>query len=217
MLGLVSTWTTWNWIWFELLCVLALAEFGPLSDFTARKWVHMASGFMMLYLDPADWLARYFVYSVVVSSLVMVWEIGPLPFKFRYAKARDVGITVYLLIVAAFFYTQTSLWIIMPVFFADPAGAVVGKFLTKHMGHSINFRWNGEKTIFGTLAVFAVAFLTLTYGEIREKLLLAGVIAFAEGLSKDYDNLLIAGVVLIGYTWVEGKQPFQLPAQRIEL
>ena len=49
---------------------------------------------MMLYLDPFDWRSRYFVYSVVISSLLMVWEVTPI--KFRYARTQDVGMTVYL-------------------------------------------------------------------------------------------------------------------------
>lgn len=56
------------------------------------------SGFMMLFLDPRDPLARYFVYTVVVSSLMMVWELGA-PFKFRYSRSRDIGITVYLVLL----------------------------------------------------------------------------------------------------------------------
>lgn len=43
----------------------------------------------------------------------------------------------------------------MPVFFADPAGAIVGKFLTKRGVY--NPRWIGEKTLGGTLAVFVSA------------------------------------------------------------
>ena len=51
---------------------------------------------------------RYFVYSVAVSSLIMVWQIGT-TYNFRFSSTRDVGITVYLLIVSTFFFTQTPL------------------------------------------------------------------------------------------------------------
>lgn len=183
--------------------LLGVCEFWTdLSPFVARKLVHSFSGLMMLYLDPVDWLARYFVYAVVVSSLMMVWEVGA-PFKFRYSNSRDVGITVYLIIVGLFYYTQTSLWIIKPVFFADPCGAIVGKWLTKNKYY--NPKWNGEKTVGGTIAVFIAAFLSISYGGMLERLVLAVIVAVAEGLSKDYDNLLIAAVVMVYYMLIGQK------------
>jgi len=178
------------------LLILAFCEFGPLSNFGARKLCHSFSGFMMLHLDSADPLARYFVYSVAVSSLVMVWELG-INFKFRYAKLRDVGISVYLIIVVVFFYNQIPLEIIKPVFFADPLGALVGRYLTEE-GYT-NPRWVGEKTVGGTCAVFLSTLATLGFGSWLEKMVLAVVVAVAEGLSKDFDNLFIAAIVIGGY------------------
>ena len=87
---------------------------------------------------------------------MMVWQIGT-TYNFRFSSTRDVGITVYLLIVSAFFFTQTPLGyffsrlefrglnclvteIINPVFLADPLGALVGKSLTKS-GIIPNPRW----------------------------------------------------------------------------
>ena len=178
------------------ILILAFCEFGPLSNFGARKLCHSFSGFMMLHLNPGDQLARYFVYSVALSSLVMVWEIG-INFRFRYAKVRDVGISVYLIIVVLFFYNQIPLEIIKPVFFADPLGALVGRYLTQQ-GYS-NPRWIGEKTVGGTCAVFLSTMATLGFGTWWEKLGLSVVVAVAEGLSKDFDNLFIAGIVIGGY------------------
>merc|ERR1712096_164909 len=178
------------------ILILAFCEFGPLSNFGARKLCHSFSGFMMLHLNPGDPLARYFVYSVALSSLVMVWEIG-INFKFRYAKVRDVGISVYLIIVVIFFYNQIPLEIIKPVFFADPLGALVGRYLTEN-GFT-NPRWVGEKTVGGSSAVFIATLATLGYGSWIEKLLLSVLVTIAEGLSKDYDNLFIAALVIIGY------------------
>ena len=40
------------------LVILGFCEFGPLSDFGARKLTHSSSGLLMLHLDPADPLAR---------------------------------------------------------------------------------------------------------------------------------------------------------------
>ena len=178
------------------LLILAFCEFGPLTNFGARKLCHSFSGFMMLHLDSADPLARYLVYSVAVSSLIMVWEIG-INFRFRYAKPRDVGISVYLIIVVIFFYNQIPLEIIKPVFFADPLGALVGRYLTEQ-GYT-NPRWVGEKTVGGTCAVFLSTLATLGFGSWGEKFGLSVVVAIAEGLSKDFDNLFIAAIVICGY------------------
>ena len=46
--------------------------------------------------------------------------------------------------------------ILAPLFFADPAGAVVGKACTRNLGPAYNPPWYGQKTVAGTFAVFAV-------------------------------------------------------------
>ena len=88
--------------------VLLFCEFGPISTFHARKICHSFSGVMMLHLDMADWVARCYVYLVSVSSLMMVWQVGT-SYNFRFSSVRDVGISVYLIIVSTFFFTQTPL------------------------------------------------------------------------------------------------------------
>ena len=67
---------------------------------------------MMLHLDMSDWLARSFVYSVAVSSLMMVWQVGT-SYNFRFSRTKDIGISVYLCIVVAFFYTKTPLGLVL--------------------------------------------------------------------------------------------------------
>ena len=191
--------TTIHWIVFEVV-LLGICEFAPMSPFLARKLCHIGSGIMMLQLDQTDYLARWFVYCVAFSSLVMVWEMG-IPFQFRYAKVRDIGISLYLTIVVIFFYFQVPLHIIQPVFFADPMGAIVGKGLSRLKLY--NPTWIGTKTIGGTFAVFIACFLTLTFGTTPEKLLISILAALFEGLSMEYDNLMIAAVVMCGYKSVE--------------
>ena len=89
-----------------------------------------------------------------------VWQLGT-TYNFRFSRTRDVGISVYLVIVTIFFYTKTPLGkvenfldfepqlpfaeIINPVFLADPLGALVGKNLTQ-LG-VWNPKWVGDKTI----------------------------------------------------------------------
>ena len=159
--------TTNQWIIFEVI-LLSICEFAPISPFLARKLCHVGSGIMMLQLDPSDYLARWFVYAVAISSLMMVWEV--IPFQFRYSRSKDIGISMYLVIVVMFFYTQMPLHIIQPVFYADPMGAIVGKALTKLIP-SFNPQWIGKKTIGGTLAVFITSIITLTYGTLFQKIL----------------------------------------------
>ena len=150
---------------------------------------------MMLQLDQNDKLARWFVYCVAVSSLMMVWEV--IPFQFRYSKEKDVGISIYLMIVTIFFYAQLPLNIIQPVFYADPLGAIVGKGLTKLKIY--NPAWIGQKTVGGTVAVFIATILSLNFGTLPQKILLGALAAFVEGISLEYDNLMITAVILSGY------------------
>lgn len=187
--------TTSQWIIFEVI-LLSICEFAPISPFLARKLCHVGSGIMMLQLDPSDYLARWFVYAVAISSLMMVWEV--IPFQFRYSRSKDIGISMYLVIVVMFFYTQMPLHIIQPVFYADPMGAIVGKALTKLIP-SFNPQWIGKKTVGGTLAVFITSIITLTYGTLYQKILIGTVSALVEAISLDYDNIMIAAVVIAGY------------------
>ena len=94
-----------------------------------------------------------------------MWQLGT-TYNFRFSRTRDMGISVYLVIVTIFFYTKTPLGeveklldfepqlqlpfaeIINPVFLADPLGALVGKNLTQ-LG-VWNPKWVGDKTI-GTI------------------------------------------------------------------
>lgn len=190
--------STIHWIVFELI-LLPFCEFAPIGPFLARKLCHGVSGFMMLQLDPTDDLARWFVYAVAISSLLMIWEL--LPIRFRFTKPRDIGASIYLIVVVIFFYLQVPLHIIQPVFFADPMGAIVGKGLTSLRGFP-NPAWIGKKTVGGTIAVFVVSYLTLTYGTLQHKILISLLIAFVEGITLEYDNLMITAVVIVGYNIV---------------
>lgn len=103
---------------------LAYASQGLLSDFHARKLCHAGCGLGMMLLDSTRLDARLFVWSVAASSIAMTWNLSPLP-PFRFARPRDVGITVYLILVSCWFYAKLPPTILAPLFFADPAGAVV--------------------------------------------------------------------------------------------
>lgn len=176
--------------------VLLFCEFGPISQFLARKICHAFSGVMMLHLDMEDWMARYFVYSVVASTLVMVWQVG-VNFNFRFSTTRDIGVSVYLGIVTCFFYTQTPLEIINPVFLSDPLGAIVGKSLNQL--NIYNPKWIKDKTLGGSLAVFGATLLTLSYGSWYYRLLVSFIVTIVEGITLQFDNLFITLTVVTGY------------------
>ena len=108
-----------------------------LSNFAARKLCHAGCGLGIMLLDSKSASARYFVWGVASSSIMMTWNLSPLP-AFRFSRRGDVGITIYLLLVSAWFYAELSPLILAPVFFADPAGAVVGKWCSRNVAASLS-------------------------------------------------------------------------------
>ncbi|CAJ1363753.1 unnamed protein product [Effrenium voratum] len=181
-----------------LLIFLQFGDKALPSLFAARKACHAGSGALMLLLDSRDPLARGFIYLVVASSLAMTWRLVPkwVP-SFRFGDVYDVGISVYLVIVAFWFYMQQPVGALAPLFFADPAGAVVGKFCSKR---GCNRAWWENKTIMGTLAVFLVAYASLDVPDFAGRVLLALVCALAEAFGgKTFDNAVIAVPALSGW------------------
>eukprot|EP00408_Alexandrium_pacificum_P057488 CAMPEP_0171172346 /NCGR_PEP_ID=MMETSP0790-20130122/9674_1 /TAXON_ID=2925 /ORGANISM="Alexandrium catenella, Strain OF101" /LENGTH=211 /DNA_ID=CAMNT_0011637205 /DNA_START=53 /DNA_END=688 /DNA_ORIENTATION=+ len=186
--------------------LLAFLQFGEKvlpSNFAARKSCHAGSGFLMLLLDSSDPIARWYVYSVVAFSLSMTWRLTPdwVP-QFRFGEVYDAGITIYLIIVAAWFYLQMPVCVLAPLFFADPAGAIIGKFCSRR---GCNQVWWENKTVMGTLAVFIFAAISLDLPGFWPKVLVAAVCALAEAFGgKTFDNAVIA-VPVIGswayYNW----------------
>ena len=176
-----------------------------LSNFAARKLCHAGCGMGFMLLDAAKPECRSFVWAVAASSVALTWDLLPLP-PFRFASPRDVGVTVYLALISAWFYLQQALatlsftltltltltlalaaptlaltlalaptlpltlarfylqlpaTILAPLFFADPAGAVVGKWASRTL--PANPRVYGQKTACGSLAVLLATFATTTY------------------------------------------------------
>jgi len=180
------------------LCFMIFTTIVP--EFLARKSVHAVSGLIMLLLDPRNDLARWFVYSVAVVSLVMTWELFGIP-RFRFSKPRDFGVSVYLCIVTCWFYFQLPISTLAPTFFADPMGAIVGKAATRILRKK-NPRWIGQKTVLGSAAVGLTIYMSLLVGPGAERLTVAGRIVIsimgtiAEGVGGDYDNLVLAAVVI---------------------
>mmetsp|Transcript_20979 Transcript_20979/g.30814 ORF Transcript_20979/g.30814 Transcript_20979/m.30814 type:complete len:203 (+) Transcript_20979:185-793(+) len=187
-------------------CLLFFLQFGERflpSNFLARKLCHAGSGLLMLYLDAKEVIARVFVYSVIIISLGITWKLFPtwVP-SFRFGEDYDSGITIYLIIVCAWFFFQQPPIALAPLFFADPAGAVVGKFFTRQ---GMNKLWWANKTVAGSAAVFVFAFLSLSVDDIPDRLGIAAVCALAEAFGgKTYDNAFIAVPALGSWIYFHG-------------
>ena len=186
--------------------LLLFLQFGePLlpSNFAARKACHAGSGFLMLHLRSDELEARLFVYLVVVTSLGMTWKLFPswVP-SFRFGDDYDAGITIYLLIVAAWFFLEQPTMALAPLFFADPAGAVFGKWASKQ---GVNREWYENKTVVGTAAVFLFAFLSLDIPSVLPRLGVALLCAVGEALGgKTFDNAVIAVPALASWIYWHG-------------
>ena len=186
--------------------LLLFLQFGDAvlpSTFAARKACHAGSGFLMLHLRSEELEARLFVYSVVAVSLGMTWKLLPswVP-PFRFGEDYDAGITIYLLIVGSWFLLEQPTMALAPLFFADPAGAVVGKWFSRR---GLNREWYQNKTIAGTAAVFAFAFISLDVPDLLPRLAIAGVCAAGEALGgRTYDNAVIAVPALLSWVYYHG-------------
>eukprot|EP00397_Hematodinium_sp_SG-2012_P028720 GEMP01030264.1.p1 GENE.GEMP01030264.1~~GEMP01030264.1.p1 ORF type:complete len:216 (+),score=17.48 GEMP01030264.1:130-777(+) len=200
-LELASNVELWTLIAIEssFLCFLEFSH--ALRAFAARKMCHAGTGLLIMRLDSRNLIARCYVYMIVCASLAMTWELG-LP-AFRFGKPRDKGISIYLLLVCFWFYNQLPVSLLAPVFFADPLGAIVGKFVAKYEPH-VNVIWYREKTVLGSMAVLTTTFACLGIGPgadqlgVPEKLILSVMACAAEAVGGEYDNLALALVVLPG-------------------
>eukprot|EP00948_MAST-09A_sp_MAST-9A-sp1_P000912 g912.t1 len=182
-----------------LLLVCQFAR-GLLSNFTARKLCHSGSGTLIMIIDSLnDDIGRAFIFTVVVVSLAMTWggNFG-IP-SFRFGRKNDMGITLYLLLVAFWVHNRYSLIVLAPMFFADPAGAIVGKFLSRKLGR-LNPKWIGSKTVGGSLAVFLVTYNTIWFTTSKEaRLAIATTATLGEGIGGEVDNLFISVACIFGY------------------
>ncbi|EER17903.1 conserved hypothetical protein [Perkinsus marinus ATCC 50983] len=146
---------------FEALFLLLLQfDEKHISLFAARKLCHAGSGFAMLFLTPRLLVNRLYIYGVVAMSLIMTWSLVPGIPNWRFGALEDPGITIYLLVVGYWYFMEFPIAVLAPIFFADPAGAIVGKWASSQIPN-LNPRWIGTKTVLGSAAVLVVAFITL--------------------------------------------------------
>jgi hypothetical protein len=153
-----------------------------------------------MLLDPAVELNCYFVWAVSVTSIAMTWQLLPFLPAFRFSRNNDVGITIYLSLVSIWFLLGLPPSLLAPLFFADPAAAIVGKTLTWSPLAFLNPSWYGSKTVVGTLTVFAVTYYTISYDcSEHVRLAIAALAAVGEAIGGDYDNAVIGAVVIGGW------------------
>ena len=90
-------------------------------------------GAFFLAFDSRDVICRTHIYLLSVGSIAMTWELFGLK-PYRFGSSKDIGITIYLLILTGWFYLQLPTFYLAPMFFSDPAGACTGKFMTEKLG-----------------------------------------------------------------------------------
>ena len=111
--------------------------------------------------------------------------------------AVDPGVTFYVCVCSLACYYRIEFIHLLPLFTADPMGAIVGRNLKtpKLCG--------GPKSVGGTLAVWVTAFWTLYEPDITNRVVGATLIAIIELFAGDYDNPAIGAFLLaraIGHT-----------------
>lgn len=136
------------------LCSLPLLLFVQLNRilpaWQSRKVLHMGTGTLFILTDFSDPWARLGLYAVVLANVAAL----RMRATYHFSDARDVGITSYLLFCALTAWCGLPFWTMAPLFYADPAGALVGRSVDTP-------KLVGSKSVGGTLAVFAVATCTM--------------------------------------------------------
>ena len=69
----------------------------------------------------------------------MTWKLFGLK-PFRFGKEKDIGISIYLVLNSMWFYWSLCPKLLSPLIFSDPAGAIVGKFVSKKFP-KLNKEW----------------------------------------------------------------------------
>ncbi|SCO64958.1 conserved Plasmodium protein, unknown function [Plasmodium vivax] len=176
--------------------VTVLDRWEKIPKFYARKLAHMLCGLIILLFDisingnrraphvndgPNTGKGTHcvlYIYLIAATSILRCF-ICP----FRFGAYRDKGIIIYNIIVSLFFFLKLPLYVLTPIFFADPMAAIVGR---QFPAYSIYKR----KTLHGTLACFFVSLVSLYYVQNCLHALLLGVaLSLLELFGGALDNL----------------------------
>jgi dolichol kinase len=158
-----------------------------LPSWGSRKVLHMGTGSLLALVDPSDPLLQPAVYAVTTLFVALVWVRN-----LHISEVRDVGIINYLLFCSVCVALHIPFTHVLPLFYADPMGAVVGRTVASP-------KLVGSKSIAGTLAVFATAALTAAERTWTDALASAATIAAIELFAGKWDNPAIGGFLLYRY------------------
>ncbi|KAL8425584.1 hypothetical protein Efla_004419 [Eimeria flavescens] len=137
-----------------ICCLLYEFEFDRrFSPFAARKLTHLTMGVLILALMLPESRRHsgplQLIVGFVALSAILLCFIRP----FRFGVYGDKGIIIFNALVLLFLLFDLDFGFLAPAFLADPMGAIVGRALRSP-------KWIGEKTIYGSVAVFSASFLS---------------------------------------------------------
>ena len=167
--------------------ILASAIKAPVSPWISRKIVHIGVGTLLIHADVADpeVVAGIYTVGTAAAGYTVFKGINQIS-KGRETEGpiKDIGVFGYTMACMTALVLSVSYSDMAPLFYADPAGAIVGRsFNTTEI-------YDG-KSIGGTTTVFATAALT-TDGGLEEKVMAGIMIALIELFGGKIDNSLIA-------------------------
>ncbi|GAB64442.1 hypothetical protein PCYB_011750 [Plasmodium cynomolgi strain B] len=184
--------------------VTVLDRWEKIPKFYARKLAHMLCGLIILLFDISINGDRrstqvndpvnsgkgshcvLFIYLIAVTSILRCF-ICP----FRFGVYRDKGIIIYNTVVSLFFFFKLPLYVLTPIFFADPMAAIVGRQFPAYSIYK-------KKTLHGTLACFFVSLVSLYYVQNYLHTILLGLaLCLLELFGGSLDNLCMCFPIFI--------------------
>lgn len=151
-----------------------------------RKIAHLVSGLILLSI-PRNKATNTFCVAYALYLAARHW----LGYPLRFSKHRDPGITFFAVMLIYTIYKGIPMYILGPLFFADPLAAIIGRNIKSKNIY-------GAKTSAGTLTVFVVSWMTLYYvPSAFTRLVLSAVVALCELLGGEYDNMIMAVPLLV--------------------
>ena len=169
---------------------------GVLPPWIARKAIHIGiGGVLLVRADLDDWRVRAIVYAVtvgVVAGALLAYRFAAVQDRlyFLHRGVVDPGVTTYVVICSVCCAWRVEFADVLPLFLADPMGAIVGRTVT-------SARVYGSKTLAGTAAVWLTAYATLYGASTDEASVVATVLAAVELFGGDFDNPLIGAILLL--------------------
>jgi len=186
-------------VWIEALIVLlaqaiVAASLLRLRDrFLFQKLLHLSVGVSTLLLH--NLLEKE---AFVALTLLMILLLILIPSRYFDRKLGVVAFPISVLIVSLLFYENSRVFVLSlsPMFFADPAGALVGRYLGRRAVPC-------GKTLEGTLAFYLVSFAIFLSGgfPVMDALLVALILSLLEISSpKGLDNITVplSAMALVG-------------------